>query len=161
MPAFTPVILDDASVLISEDGTEAGLVDLGCAGNHIEISPDVGVTTLDTFCGSYDYPGTVKWSLVLTLYQSFDADGPEQVLSAAVALPGRKTMFRVIPFKSQPVSATNPMWEGEVVPQPYAPLNGDAGDASEIDLEWSIIGTPSKSILPPTALAATRATAKA
>ena len=72
-----PLILTDASLKI--DGTE-----LACLANHIELTPDVTITTLDTMCGSRDYPGTVKWSLLATLYQSFDADATEEVLSAAV-----------------------------------------------------------------------------
>ena len=143
-----PLILDDASVKISTDGTETGLVELGCSTNHVELSPDVSVTTLDTLCGSVDYPGTVKWSLILTLYQSFDPAATEETLSAAVALDG-PTAFEIVPFKSQPVSDTNPAWTGMVIPQPYAPINGDAGDASTVELEWSVQGEPTKSVVPP------------
>jgi hypothetical protein len=35
-----------------------------------------------------------------------------------------------------------------VIPQPYSPINGDAGDASSVDLEWAIEGEPTKSITP-------------
>ena len=142
-----PLILTDASLKISNDGTEAGLTELACVANHIEITPDVTVTTLDTMCGSKDYPGTVKWSLIATLYQSFDPDATEDVLSAAVAL-GVPTPFEVIPYKSQAVSATNPSFSGMVIPQPYSPINGDAGDASTVELEWSMDGAPVKSIVP-------------
>jgi hypothetical protein len=89
----------------------------------------------------------VKWSLVATFYQSFDPDATEEVLSAAVAL-GVPTPFEVIPYKSQPVSATNPLFSGMVIPQPYAPINGDAGDASNVEIEWSMDGAPVKSIVP-------------
>lgn len=154
MPIPKPLILDDVGIKISDDGTVVGLTELGCSGNHIELSPDVAVTTLDTFCGSVDYPGVVKWSLIATLYQSFDPGGPEEVLSAAVALPAGRTPFEIIPYKSQPVSATNPKWTGEVIPQPYSPINGDAGDASTIELEWALVGEPVKSITPVGGLAA-------
>ena len=53
-----------------------------------------------------------------------------------------------MPYKSQPVSATNPEWSGELIPQPYAPINGDAGDASTVELEWSLDGAPVKTIVP-------------
>ena len=117
-----PLILTDAGLTISGK-------DLACVTNHLELSPDVTITTLDTFCGSTDYPGVVKWSLIATLYQSFDADATEDVLSEAVA-GGVPVPFTIVPYKSQPVSATNPEWSGELIPQPYAPINGDAGDAS-------------------------------
>lgn len=142
-----PLILTDASLKISNDGTAAGLTELACVANHIEISPDVTVTTLDTMCGTKDYPGTVKWSLIATLYQSFDPDATEDVLSAAVAL-GVPTPFEVVPYKSQPIGATNPAFSGMVIPQPYSPINGDAGDASTVELEWSMDGAPTKTIVP-------------
>src|SRR5262245_45529227 len=110
-----PLILTNAGLEISTDGTEAGLEQLACLLNHIEISPDVSVTTLATMCGSRDYPGQVKWSLIATLYQSFDPDATEEVLSAAVALDG-PTAFRVIGYRDQPVSALNPEWTGMVIP---------------------------------------------
>ena len=138
-----PLILDNASLKISTDGTEAGLTELACLTNHVEISPDVSITTLDTFCGSRDYPGTVKWSLVATLYQSFDPEATEEVLSAAVA-GGVPVAFSVMGYRDQPVGPTNPEWSGLLIPQPYSPINGDAGDASTVELEWSVVGEPTR-----------------
>ena len=142
-----PLILDDASIKIGTTEGATTLVELACVANHVELSPDVSTTTLDTMCGSVDYPGTVKWSLIATLYQSFDAGATEETLSAAVAADG-PVPFEIMGYKSQPVSATNPMWSGEVIPQPYSPINGDAGDASTVDLEWSVVGEPTKSTTP-------------
>jgi hypothetical protein len=135
--------MNDAGIAISKDGTEAGLVELACLANHIEISPDVSTTTVDTMCGSRDYPGVVKWSLVATIYQSFDPDATEEVLSGALATQSA-VPFEVVAYKSRPVSELNPRWAGEVIPQPYSPINGDAGDLSPVELEWSIQGEPRK-----------------
>ena len=142
-----PLILTNAGLKISD-------TELACVLNHIELNPDVNITTLDTMCGSKDYPGTVKWALVATLYQSFDTDATEDVLSAAVD-GGVPVPFEITPYRDQPVSAANPVWSGMVIPQPYAPINGDAGDGSEVELEWSLVGPPTKSITP-AALNATR-----
>ena len=46
------------------------------------------------------------------------------------------------------MSATNPEWTGEAIPQPWSPINGDAGDASTVELEWSVVGEPEKNIVP-------------
>ena len=73
-----PVILTNASIKI--DGVE-----LACVASHVELSPDTSITTLDTFCGSKDYPGTVKWSLIATRYQSFDTRATEDTQYPAVA----------------------------------------------------------------------------
>src|SRR4029077_8846373 len=94
-----------------------------------------------------DYPGATKWSLVLTLEQSFDAGATEDTLSAAVD-GGVPVSFEIIPYKSLPVGPTNPSYSGMVVPKPYAPINGDAMAESTIDLEWSLVGPPVKSVTP-------------
>ena len=142
-----PLIMNDVSLKISKTADDTGLTELACVANHIELAPDTSVTTIDTMCGSKDYPGITKWALNATLYQSFDTDATEEVLSAAVAL-GESVPFEIIPYKSQPVSATNPSWTGFLIPQPYSPINGDAGEASEVELEWSLDGEPVKSITP-------------
>jgi hypothetical protein len=149
-----PLILDDASISI--DGAA-----LDCVTNHLELSPDVSVVTITTLCGETDYPGAVKWSLVLTLEQSLDVGATEEILSAAVD-GGVPVPFEIIPYKSQPVSATNPSWSGMVVPKPYSPINGDAMAESTIDLEWSLTGPPVKSIVPgSTSTSRSTSTAKA
>lgn len=141
-----PLILKDASISI--DGQP-----LDCVTSHLELSPDVSSVTIDTLCASTDYPGAVKWSLVLTLIQSFDAGATEEVLSSAVE-GGVPVPFEIIPYKSEPVSATNPSYSGMVVPAPYSPINGDAQAESTIDLEWSLTAEPTKSIAPATSQAA-------
>ena len=151
-----PLILDDASLALGDGAEPPAMRALDCVTNHLELSPDTPVTTVDTLCGSTDYPGITKWSLVATLYQSFDPDATEEILSEALAVGG-PVAFEILPRKSQPVSATNPMWSGEVIPMPYPPVNGDAGDASTIELEWSVVGEPVKSIIPPTAVMAASA----
>jgi hypothetical protein len=81
------------------------------------------------------------------LYQSFDAAATEEVLSAALATGG-PVPFEIVPRKSDAVSVTNPSFTGFVIPQPYSPINGDAGDASEVELEWALTGPPVKSTTP-------------
>jgi hypothetical protein len=139
-----PLILTDASLKINDS-------ELACVANHIELTPDTTITTLDTMCGSKDYPGVVKWSLIATLYQSFDVDATEDVLSSAVTAykaDGTLPTFEILPYKTRPVAADNPSWTGELIPQDYSPINGDAGDASTVELEWSLSGEPVKSIIP-------------
>jgi hypothetical protein len=146
-----PLILTDASLKISDDGTTAGLKELACVANHIELTPDTTITTLDTMCGSKDYPGVVKWSLVATLYQSFDTDATEEVLSSALEVyrsTGVNAPFEIVPYKSRAVAADNPSWSGELIPQDYSPINGDAGDASTVELEWSLAAPPTKEVAP-------------
>lgn len=148
-----PVILDNASLVLN--GTE-----MACLLSHIEITPDVSTTEVKTMCGAKDYPGTVKWALNATLYQSFDAAGTHEVLQSCINATG-PVPFVVRPFRdgTEP-SEANPEFWGDVIPQPYTLLSGDAGEASSVELEWSIDGSPK--IDPPDArdvIAATGATA--
>lgn len=143
-----PLILDNAGLKLGDGATPTeALTELACVLNHIELTPDVSVTTLTTMCGEKDYPGVVKWSLVATLYQSFDPDATEEVLSTALA-SGSPVGFELIGRRDVAVSDTNPMWSGEVIPQAYSPINGDAGDVSTVELEWSLVGPPTKNIVP-------------
>lgn len=154
MADLTPVILVDPVLTI--DGA-----DLKCVMSHVELTPDVSTIEVKTSCGVREYPGTVKWTLKASLYHSYDPAGTNEVLTAAVEADV-PVPFTVTP-SSDAVSATNPEYQGELIPQPFTPLSGDVGDASSFDLEWSISGwgrTPTMSITG-TTMAATASKAKA
>jgi hypothetical protein len=91
-------------------------------------------------CFELDIPGVTKWTLSLTLYQNFDADGTFWTLKNAV--DGKVPVPFKIRATSAAISQTNPSFEGEVIPKPFAYLNGDAGALSTVDVEWSIVGEP-------------------
>jgi hypothetical protein len=136
-------------ILYSPDLTIDG-VSLRCLMSHIELSPDTTVLEVKTACGVTEYPGATKWVLKASLYHSFDPEGTNEVLSAAVA-GGVPVAFTVIPDGTQPVSETNPEYFGELIPRPFTPLSGDAQDLSSVDLEWSIKGwtnLPTTNIVP-------------
>lgn len=167
MPEPTPIILYDPEFSISDMApTTPAYVSLKCLMSHIEMTPDVSTVEITTSCGIREYPGSVKWTLRATLYHSFDPDGTNEVLTAAVE-GGVPVDFKVIPSAGKPVSATNPLFYGQLIPQPFAPLSGDVGDASSFDFEWSIVGwgqVPLQSDVDPpvvTAAAATKTKAPA
>jgi len=117
--------------------------------SHIELTPDTTVVEVKTSCGVREYPGTVKWTLKATLYHSYDPAGTNECLTAAVE--GGVPVPFTVTASSAVVSATNPEYTGDVIPQPFTPLSGDVGDASSFDLEWSIVGwgtTPTTNIVP-------------
>ena len=58
---------------------------LKCLMSHVEITPDVTTVEIKTACGTRSIPGAVKWTLKASLYHSFDPDGTNEVLTAAVA----------------------------------------------------------------------------
>lgn len=132
MADLEPLILVDPELIIDTSS-------LKCVMSHVEITPDVSTIEIKTSCGVRDYPGTIKWTLKASLYHTFDPEGTNEVLTAAVEA-GVPVPFSVIPSAGKPVSATNPEYVGELIPQPFTPLSGDVGDASSFDLEWSIKG---------------------
>jgi len=155
MPDAQPIILDSPDLTI--DGTS-----LKCELSHIELVPEVAIVEVKTACGVKEYPGTIKWSLKATLYHSFDVDGTNEVLNAAVA-GGVPVPFTVLPKSTLPIGPTNPEYTGEVIPQPFTQLAGDVGDASSFDLEWSIVGwtnVPTTNVVPGAAAAAASAASR-
>jgi hypothetical protein len=156
MPDPAPVILYNPDLSI--DG-----VTLKCLMSHIELTPDVTTIEVKTSCGIKEYPGSVKWTLKASLYHSYDVEGTNAVLTAAVE--GQAPVdFTVLPSSSKPVGADNPEYFGQLIPQPFTPLAGDVGDASSVDLEWSIVGwtlTPTTNVTPVGGASATTAKAKA
>jgi hypothetical protein len=136
----TPLILTDASLKIN--GTE-----MACVMTHIELTPTTKITTLDTMCGTREYPGSVSWVLNATLVQSFDVGATEDTLSGAVTAyqaDGTLATYEIQGYKSRPVGVDNPTWTGNLIPQDYPPINGDAGNASEIQIAWSCDAPPTK-----------------
>ena len=151
MPDPAPVILYSPDLSISDmDPTTPVFQTLKCLMSHIEMTPDVTTVEVKTSCGIKEYPGSVKWTLKAHLYHSFDPEGTNAVLTTAVE-SGAPVDFTVLPNSNLPVSATNPEYSGQLIPQPFTPLSGDVGDASSFDLEWSIVGwtnVPVMSITP-------------
>jgi len=121
--------------------------DVHCLASHLELAPDITIVETNTFCGVQEYPGTEKWYFRLTLYQSFDVNGADEILREALAVGGPVT-FEVTPYRDRPVSATNPMFSGEVIPRKWTLIAGDAGAASEIEIEWTMVREPTRTITP-------------
>jgi hypothetical protein len=158
MPDPAPVILYSPDFAISDMApTTPAFVSLKCLMSHIEMTPDVTTIEVKTSCGIKEYPGSVKWTLKASLYHSYDPAGTNAVLTAAVESRA-PVDFKVTPNGNVAVGADNPIYYGQLIPQPFTPLSGDVGDASSFDLEWSITGwnlTPTTSeVDPPVVLAA-------
>jgi hypothetical protein len=69
---------------------------------------------------------------------------------------GAPSTFKARPHASQVASASNPIISGQVIPQPFELLIGDAGASSEVAVDFNLTGPPS---VDSGAVAATGATA--
>jgi hypothetical protein len=133
MPEALPLILN-AQVTVDD-------VILDCLTNAVEIAPDTSTTEIDTMCGAAEYPGTTKWSFNATFYQSFDVGGTHETLWPLVEA-GAPVEVTILPKREKPQGPDNPLISVTVVPSPYAPIGGTAGEASEVEIEWACVGPP-------------------
>jgi hypothetical protein len=141
---IAPVMMTDAYV-------EIGAANLSCLGLSVSIEPENKPIEQVTFCGVVDYPGPVKWHLKLTLAQDFSAGSTDETLQTvldAYKTSGAACPFRVRPYKSRAVSTTNPNITGNAIPQDYAIFGGDAGAASEVDIDWILTAPPGRETTP-------------
>lgn len=128
-----PLILSDAYFQVEA-------VNLRCLVTHLEVAPEVSQVTITTFCAETDYPGAVKWHLRVTFAQSFDAGAVYDTLAAAraaYAADGTLMAWTARPYASRPPGPGNPVISGEAIPQPFPILVGDAGAASNVEIDWT------------------------
>jgi hypothetical protein len=135
----TPLILNDAYF-------EMMGVNLRCLVQHLEVSPENKVVTVTTFCSETDYPGVTKWHLRVTFYQSFDVGAVYDTLNAAYQAyqaSGSPVPFKARPYSSRVAAVNNPIISGFAIPQPFDILTGDAGAASQVQIDWNLTAPPS------------------
>jgi hypothetical protein len=137
-PAATPLILNDAYF-------EIGGVNLRCLVQHLEVSPENKLVTVTSFCAETDYPGVTKWHLRVTFYQSFDVGAVFATLNAALTAynaSGTPVNFKARPYSSRVAAVNNPIISGLAIPQPFELIGGDAGAASQVQIDWNLTAPP-------------------
>jgi hypothetical protein len=150
-PRVDPVEPDAQPVIMTDAYVEIGGANLSCLGLEVSIEPENKPVEQTTFCGVKDYPGPVKWHFKAKLAQSFSVGATDEVLSQALAdyaSANTPCPFRVRAYKARPVDATNPSFEGTMIPQPYTVFGGAAGAASEVDVDWIMDVPPTKVTVP-------------
>jgi hypothetical protein len=136
--AAQPLILNDAYFELTG-------VNLRCLVQHLEVSPEVKAVTVTSFCAETDYPGAIKWHLRATFYQSFDVGAVYDTLNAAYLAyqaSGTPANFKARPYSSKVAAANNPIISGYAIPQPFDLLTGDAGAASQVQIDWNLTQWP-------------------
>ena len=138
-PTATPLVLNDAYF-------ELGGVNLRCLVQHLEVSPENKPVTVTSFCAETDYPGVTKWHLRVTFYQSFDIGAVYSTLNLAYTnyvATGASVNFKARPYSSRVAAANNPVISGQAIPQPVDIITGDAGAASQVQIDWNLTAPPS------------------
>jgi len=150
-PTATPVMMTDTYV-------EANGSNLKCLCEEVSLEAENKPIEVITFCGVQDYPGPVKWHFKAKFVQAFDAGATDATLSTALTnyqTSGTPMPFKVRPYASRVVSATNPQYSGFAIPQPYTVFGGAAGAASEVDIDWIMTAPPTQTTAGVTATGAT------
>ena len=142
-PLADPAPANARPVMMTDTYVEVNGVNLKCLSLSISLEVDNNPITQTTFCGVQEYAGPAKYHFVAKFAQSFDPGGTNEVLQAALAnynASGALTTFKVRPYASNPVAANNPQFSGFLIPMPYNVFGGDAGNASEVDIDWTATG---------------------
>lgn len=137
-PTAQPLILNDAYFELTG-------VNLRCLVQHLEIAPENKPVTITSFCAETDYPGVTKWHLRVTFHQSFDVGAVYDTLNAAYqayVASGTPAAFKARPYSSRVAAANNPIISGLTIPMPFEIMMGDAGAASNVQIDWNMTGAP-------------------
>jgi hypothetical protein len=137
-------------------GATGSEVELQCFANNIETNIDQDETTTKTFCGNYKSYGPETWTIVLTVVQSFGADGLWTLVKPMV---GTVVPFTLTPDADNPISDTNPAMTGTCLVRAFPFLSGAVNEPSEFDLELAVQGEPEWITVPPAARTAEPAAA--
>lgn len=150
-----PLILQKPQILIGDALTG---VEIQCASNQIDAHPEQDSNDVETFCGTYTSYKPEKWSITLTMLQSFGAS--DGLWNNVRPLCNTVQPFLLVPDNRVAVSADNVAMAGFAYVTGFAYLNAAVGEASEFDLVLAVQGEPTFPIIPPTALMADSAAAK-
>jgi hypothetical protein len=133
--------------MMTDTYVEVNAANLKCLAESVSLEPENKPIEVTTFCGVTDYPGPVKWHFKAKFVQAFDTGATDATLNDALdsyATDGTPCDFKVRPYAGRPVGPDNPSFEGSMIPQPYTIFGGDAGNASEVDIDWIMTAPPTR-----------------
>ena len=148
--ADVPVI-ETNKVMMTDTYVEVGGINLKCLCESVTLEPENKPIETTTFCGVEEFPGPVKWHFKAKFIQSFGDGGTDAALAAALEAyqaDGTRCDFAVRPFSARAIAVDNPQFEGDMIPQPYTVFGGDAGNASEVEIDWIMSGAPTRITAP-------------
>jgi hypothetical protein len=131
--------------LISLGATGSGVV-IQCAATNLDIAVDQDENTVQTFCGSYTSYKAEKWTITVTVAQSYGAGGSWTLIHPLCGT--------IVPFVIQPDTAApsvdNPVMSGNALLKALPFISAAPGEASEVDLVLAVQGEPDFGIVAPT-----------
>jgi hypothetical protein len=147
MPAVTPYYMTHPVLLL---GPTATAVELQCYANKVETNVDQDETVTKTFCGLYTSYGPEKWTIVITVVQSFGADG---LWTLVQPMAGTVQPFVLMAGPDAVASVDNPVMSGTAMVKAFPFMSGSVNEPSEFDLELAVQGDPVFGIVAPASAA--------
>lgn len=139
-----PFIVQKPSILIGPTGSE---VEIMCAANQLDITPEQDSNDVETFCGIFTSYKPEKWTCTITCVQSFGAS--DGLWNNLRPLCNTIQPFLITPDSRVAISADNVGMAGTAYITGFAYLTGAVGEASEFDLVLAVQGDPTFPIIPP------------
>ncbi|HKE67387.1 MAG TPA: hypothetical protein VKB59_22500 [Micromonosporaceae bacterium] len=147
---MTAVIVDRPPFVLIKPklviGTDPNTIEFECGANELDIAPDQDSNDVETFCSVFTTYKPEKWTITITILQSFGTDGLWNNLRP---LANTIVDFLVIPDESQPISETNVAISGKAYMPGFAYIQAAVGEASESDLVLAVQGDPEFLVAPP------------
>lgn len=132
----TPYVLVKPMIRLGDISTGSPIE---CAAHTAEIIPEVPESEWRTFCGAGTTYGTEKWTVTVTVLQSFGAAGFWNLIRP---LANTVVPFTILTDAATANSVTNPAMVGTARVKPFAFISGTVGETSEFDLVLAVQGTP-------------------
>lgn len=135
MPDPVPFFMTKPSIIIGPTATP--VIELQCAANHVALTPEQDSTDYPTYCGNFTADGAVKWTLTITVLQSFGVDGVWTKLAPVV---GTSQPFQLLPNGDAVPSVDNPAQTGTCTVRAFPFWDGGVNEPAEIDIELVVQG---------------------
>ena len=126
-------------------GPVGSAVEFECPATNLDTAVDQSENTVETFCGTYTSYKAPKWTVTITVAQSYGAEGTWTLIEPMVGT--------VVPFEIQPdaaaASVDNPNMSGTAMVKAFPFISAGPGSVSEIDIVLAVQGEPTFGIVAP------------
>ena len=119
-------------------GPVGAAVEFACPATNLDTAVDQSENTVETFCGTYTSYKAPKWTVTITVAQSYGAGGTWTLIEPMVGT--------IVPFEIQPdadaASIDNPNMSGMAMVKAFPFISATPGSASEVDIVLAVQGEP-------------------
>lgn len=134
--AAPPFILVKPQLIV---GTAGSGFEYECSANEVDANVDQDSTDNETFCGIFTSYKPEKWTITVTVLQSYGTAGFWNLIRP---LCGTVVPFSILPTAGAAVGASNPKMTGTAYVKAFPFLSAAVGEASDFDFVLDVQGVP-------------------